>query len=177
MTDSLLQRFTENIMPQQSITAGCGLDIACGSGKDLVYLTQQGWEMAGVDRSSTSLQTANELADNANVKINTAVVDLEAGGNPFDDYVANNFDLITVSRYLHRPLFPYIKRLIKPEGIIIYQTFMVGCELTEIGRPRNPDFLLKSGELADHFHDAEILLNEETTTDDGRPFAMFIARL
>lgn len=177
MTDSLLQRFTETIMPQYAITAGHGLDIACGSGEGMVYLAERGWNMTGVDRMSESLQKARTLADIAGVKISTINMDLEADDDPFSHFAQHSFDLITVSRYLHRPLFPQIKALVKPNGIVLYQTFMLGCELTPIGRPRNPDFLLKPGELASHFTDAEMLLDEETTSNDGRPFARFIARL
>lgn len=177
MTDPLLQRFTEAIMSEQNIVAGVGLDIACGSGENLIYLASQSWDMTGIDRSAESLQKANESADLVGVKIATFEADMETDVNPFNDFAEQSFDLVIVSRYLHRPLFPAIKALIKPGGILIYQTFMVGCELSEIGRPSNPDFLLKPGELANSFAGAELLINEETTTEDGRPFAMFIARL
>lgn len=177
MTDPLLQRFTQEIMPQHNIAAGRGLDIACGSGRDLIYLATQDWKMTGVDRSAESLQQAEALARSSNVAINTHEIDMETGENPFSDFPEHSFDLITVSRYLHRPLFPYIKALIKPGGILLYQTFMVGCELSDIGHPRNPNFLLKPSELAETFSNAELLVNEETTTKDGRPFALFIARV
>ena len=177
MTDPLLQRFTQEIMPQKNIAAGVGLDIACGSGRDLIYLATQGWDMTGIDRSAASLQQAQQLANDSNIAINTHEIGMETGANPFSDFPKHSFDLVTVSRYLHRPLFPYIKALIKPGGILLYQTFMMGCELSEIGHPRNPNFLLKPGELANTFSDTELLVNEETTTEDGRPFALFIARL
>jgi SAM-dependent methyltransferase len=177
MTDPLLQRFIEEIRPPKNIKEGVGLDIACGSGRDLVYLAKQGWEMTGIDRSEESLKAATQSAEAADVDITTLALDMETGGNPFSDLPQHSFDLVTVSRYLHRPLFPYIKALIKPGGVILYQTFMVGCELTEIGKPSNPNFLLKSGELAEHFAGSTILLNEETITADERPFALFIAQL
>jgi hypothetical protein len=80
-----------------------------------------------------------------------------------------------VARYLHRPLFPWIKRLLKPGGIIIYQTFMQGCE--KFGSPRNPNFLLKPGELREIFMGAEIWLDEVEELEDGRPVAAFIAKV
>ena len=48
---------------------------------------------------------------------------------------------------LHRPLFPALISSVAPGGILIYQTFAQGNE--RFGRPRNPDFLLRPGELLD----------------------------
>jgi len=176
MTDSLLKHFTQDIMPQHHIVSGTGLDIACGTGENLVYLASNGWKMTGIDRSKASLQTAHESANLAGVTLTTIEADLETSVNPFSDFAPHCFDLITVSRYLHRPLLTAISSLIKPGGILVYQTFMVGCESSDIGKPSNPDFLLKSGELASRFVEAKHLVDEETTTEDGRPYARFIAQ-
>lgn len=173
----LLQRFVSELVPKYNIVHGKGLDIGCGAGRDLAYLATQGWEMTGVDRSADSLERVATLAKYCNVDIDTLLLDTETGKDPFSMFKDNSFDLVCVARYLHRPLFPYIKRLLKPQGVIIYQTFMVGCEQTKIGRPRNPNFLLKSGELAEIFAGSEILLNEVETLEDGRPVAAFVARL
>jgi len=173
----LLQRFVEELMPKHDIAAGKGLDIGCGAGRDLAYLATQGWNMTGVDRSEDSLERVATLAKYCNVDIPTLQLDTETGVDPFPMLEDNSFDLICVARYLHRPLFPYIKRLLKPKGVIIYQTFMVGCEKTDVGRPRNPNFLLKSGELAEIFTDADILLDEVETLEDGRPVAAFVAQM
>jgi hypothetical protein len=54
---------------------------------------------------------------------------------------------------------------------------MAGSELTTVGRPRNPNFLLNAGELAEVFSNAEILVDEVEVLDDGRPVAAFIAKM
>ena len=173
----LLQRFVNELVPKHSIVAGKGLDIGCGAGRDLAYLATKGWDMTGVDRSADSLERVATLAKYCNVEIETLLLDTETGVDPFPMFEDNSFDLVCVARYLHRPLFPYIKRLLKPQGVIIYQTFMVGCEQTKIGRPRNPNFLLKAGELAEIFSDSELLLDEVEILGDGRPVAAFVAQL
>lgn len=173
----LWRRFVEDMAPEHSIQAGTGLDIACGAGRDLVYLAQQGWEMTGVDRSADSLQRVALLAKQANVSVDTLQQDLENRDDPLSDFADGSFDLIAVARYLHRPLFPVIRRLLRPGGVLLYQTFMLGCEQTEIGRPRNPNFLLRPGELAAEFGDGEIILDTVETLEDGRPVAAFVARL
>ena len=171
----LWQRFVEEIAPVNNIPVGKCLDIGCGAGRDMVYLAKQGWQMTGIDRSEDSLQRVAVLAKHSGVELTVHQLDLETGANPFTAFEDASFDLITVGRYLHRPLFPYIKRLLKPDGVILYQTFMVGCENTEIGRPRNPNFLLKDGELAKTFADFTILLDEVEVLEYGRPVAAFVA--
>lgn len=172
----LLERFVTSIAPAHGIVPGRGLDIACGSGRDMVYLAVSGWEMTGIDYIEDALQRAQALASSQAVSIQTEYRDLETGTDPFADYAPASFDLICVARYLHRPLFPWMQRILKPGGIVIYQTFMQGCENTAIGRPRNPNFLLRPGELAEHFAGAEILLDEVEILEDGRPVSAFICR-
>lgn len=171
----LWQRFVEDIAPANNIHPGRGLDIACGAGRDMVYLAQQGWQMTGVDRSEDALQRVAVLAKYSGVAVETLRCDLEKGGDPFSMLEDDSFDLVSVARYLHRPLFPVLNRLLKPGGVLLYQTFMQGCENTKIGRPRNPAFLLKSGELSEVFAGYEVLLDEVEVLDDGRPVAAFIA--
>jgi len=153
---------------------GRGLDIGCGAGRDSVFLAKHGWQMLGVDRNPEALQRMGLLAKSQNVQVDHCLLDTETGGDPFVQFDDQSFDLVCVVRYLHRPLFPYIKRLLKSDGYIVYQTFMQGCEA--FGSPKNPNFLLKPNELAEIFQDYRIMLNEVIHLDDGRPMSMFIAQ-
>lgn len=150
-----------------------GLDIGCGAGRDLVYLATQGWQMTGIDYHQDALERANALAHYNQTEIKGLALDLEKG-TPELLQLKQEFDLVCVVRYLHRPLFEQIKAIIKPGGFIVYQTFMQGCE--KISRPRNPNFLLKPGELAQTFSGYNILLDEVEHLSDGRPVARFIAQ-
>lgn len=170
----LQARFMTEFVPEYAITPGKGLDIGCGAGRDMVFLAMYGWQMTGVDYIPGALQRAQQLAASQQVSVTTWLRDLETGQDPFADVAEASFDLLCVARYLHRPLFPWLKRLLKPGGTVIYQTFMQGAE--QFGSPRNPNFLLKPGELASIFNDAEILLDTVEYLDDGRPVSSFIAR-
>ncbi len=170
----LLARFVTEFMPAHQIQPEQGLDIGCGAGRDMVYLAMHGWQMTGIDYIPGALQRAQQLANSQHVTVTTLQVDLETGQDPFGAFADGQFALICVARYLHRPLFPWLKRLLKPGGVVIYQTFMQGSE--KFGSPRNPNFLLKAGELADVFTGADILLDTVETLDDGRPVSAFIAR-
>ncbi len=101
-----------------------------------------------VDRDVSGLA---DLVGDAQITIIEA--DLE-GGRPWL-LGERRFAGIVVTNYLHRPLFPAIARALQPGGALIYETFGLGNE--RFGRPSNPDFLLRPGELLE-FAEAEGLV-------------------
>ena len=76
------------------------------------------------------------------------------------------FDLVVVSNYLWRPLLPAITAAVAPGGALLYETFAVGNE--RFGRPRNPDFLLRPGELLDAVR-GEFEVREYAHGEEGDP--------
>jgi SAM-dependent methyltransferase len=112
------------------------LDLACGHGRHARYLAAMGFRVEGVDRD------AQALAEVARLGIATLEADLEAGPWPC---AGRAFEAIVVCNYLWRPLFPRIFDALAPGGVLIYETFMIGNE--RYGRPANPAFLLRPGEL------------------------------
>ena len=119
-------------------TGGKVLDVASGHGRNAIWLAQQGFRVTAVDRDAAALSTLKNQAPS----VDTHLQDLEQGYWP---YSQQQFDAIIVCRYLHRPLLPLLANSLAPSGVLIYETFMEGHE--QYGRPRNPDFLLKSNEL------------------------------
>ncbi len=89
----------------------------------------------------------------------------------------SNFDLVTVARFLHRPLIPKVlASLVKPGGMVAYHTFMRGSE--KFGKPKNPKHLLMLHELSEQFQEIgwEIIADRVEAISDGRPCSFFIAR-
>lgn len=120
------------------ITHGAVLDLACGSGRHARLLAGRGHVVTAVDRD------AGALAAIADVPLVHALrADLEDGG-PWP-FAGARFSAIVVTNYLHRPLFPAILDTLAPDGVLLYETFMLGNE--RFGKPSNPDFLLRAGEL------------------------------
>jgi SAM-dependent methyltransferase len=113
------------------------LDVACGSGRHARYFAGRGHAVIAVDRDAEALAG---LADVAGVE--ARIADLETDPWPF---AKESFDAVIVVNYLHRPLFADLLAALRPGGVLIYETFMVGNE--RFGRPSNPDFLLAQGEL------------------------------
>ena len=69
------------------------------------------------------------------------------------------FSAVVCFRYLHRPLFPFLMKAVEPGGMIVYETFTTGNR--QFGRPNNPDFLLRPGELRKLFQNWQILHSYE----------------
>lgn len=106
-------------------------------------LLEHGHKVTFVDRS---LEPLSDLGDQSNTEVIKA--DLEDGSVwPLAD---RSFDAVVVVNYLHRELFSQIIQSLNPGGVLIYETFALGNE--DYARPRNPDHLLKSGELLDQVH-------------------------
>ena len=111
------------------------LDIACGSGRHVRWLAGAGLAVTGVDRDADALAPLGAVAE-------AIVADIEAGPWPLAD---RQFDLVLVTNYLWRPLWPQVLGAVRPGGLLVYETFARGNET--VGRPSRPDFLLEPGEL------------------------------
>lgn len=83
--------------------------------------------------------------------------DLE-DGRPWP-FAGQRFGGIVVTSYLHRPLFPRLAESLAEGGVLIYETFMLGNE--KYGRPSNPDFLLRPGELLEAFAGLAVIAFEQ----------------
>ena len=83
----------------------------------------------------------------------TEARDLEAGDDV--DLGDSAFDVVLVFNYLHRPLFPALRRALAPGGLLFYETFLL--EQAERGHPKHPDFLLQPGELRQLVAPLEVL--------------------
>lgn len=149
------------------------LDIGCGGGRDAVYLAINGWRVTAIDYLPSMLQKASMLASRYQTKVECQRMDLEDASRPLLS-LQTQFDLIIVMRYLYRPLFQQIKTQLSNNGVLIYQTFMEGCEA--FGKPKNPRFILKADELKQEFKGYKIIKNETRYLGDGRPTNLFIAR-
>ena len=136
------------------------LDLACGAGRHARSCAQRGYVVTAVDRD------ANALASLADVPgVDTLMADLEGAPWPF---ASASFDIVIVTNYLHRPLFGAISGSLRAGGLLIYETFMIGNE--RFGRPSNPAFLLKSGELLAAFAGAiSVVAFEQGRVNDPKP--------
>jgi len=120
---------------------GCRiLDVACGSGRHLRLALAYGYAVTGIDRD---LSGVADLTGRSAVELVAA--DLE-DGRPFP-FRGRIFAGVIVTNYLWRPILSDIVACVAPDGVLVYETFALGNE--RFGRPGNPDFLLRPGELVE----------------------------
>ena len=137
---------------------GSVLDVACGSGRHVRWLRSRGHRLFAVDRDAAALDALRDVAS-------VRVADLESGPWP---YARQHFDAVIVTNYLWRPLLPHIVAAVAPGGVLLYETFALGQ--ASIGRPSNPEFLLRPGELLDAARPAlRILAYEDGFVERPRP--------
>ena len=130
------------------VRRGPVLDVASGSGRHARIF--KGLEVIAVDRDAQSIPGVRFVQ-----------ADLE-DGSPWP-FPGQRFGGIVVTNYLHRPLLPELAQSLAEEGVLIYETFMLGNE--RFGKPSNPDFLLRPGELLQAFSGLTVVAFEQGGTE------------
>lgn len=158
---------------QEAGRLGPVIDLACGSGRNGLFLASHGMPVVLIDRSADRLAEARLLARQAGVAADIRPMDLEQEKtDPLEGFAAGG---MLVFRYLHRPLIPAIRRSIRAGGILMYETFT--RDQQRFGKPRNPDHLLNPRELLGWFQDWEILHYFEGLKEDPpRAVAQIVCR-
>jgi len=133
---------------------GRALDIACGQGRNSLYLAELGFEVVAMDISPVALDEGRKRAELTQLRIDWRQTDLEA--IRLDEAA---YDLIVNFNYLQRSLILQIKRAVRTGGHIIFETYLI--DQKELGHPKNPDYLLRHNELLEHFHEFRILYYRE----------------
>ena len=145
----------------QLVERGPVLDVACGAGRHATLFAERGFEVYALDRDDQVLPGS----------IHFVRADLE-DGSPWPLHV-RRFAAIVVTNYLHRPLFPRLVESLEPGAVLIYETFMLGNE--RYGRPSNPNFLLRPGELLEAFATLGVVAFEQGTVE--RPKKAVVQRI
>jgi SAM-dependent methyltransferase len=136
------------------VTHGTVLDIACGSGRHAGVFLGAKLNVVAIDREPQMIAGARFIQ-----------ADLE-DGSPWP-LPGEQFEGVVVTNYLNRELFPVIQDSLKPGGVLIYETFMLGNE--RFGKPSNPAFLLRPGELLECFKDLAVKGFEEGEVSVPKP--------
>jgi SAM-dependent methyltransferase len=143
-------------------TAGLVCDVACGGGRHTRWFAARGHPVLAIDRD---LDGVADLTGDPRVELLRA--DLE-GGSPFP-VPARTCGAVVVTNYLWRPILDAVADAVAPGGALLYETFAVGHE--RLGRPTNPDFLLRRNELLTLAlaHDLLVVAFEDREVEAPRP--------
>jgi tellurite methyltransferase len=164
---------------------GPALDVACGVGRHSLLLGGRGQHVTAVDWSSAGLEmleaqaraegiairrvsSAEQIVKRHQGGIDLVQADLEQLQLP-----ENTFELILCVQYLQRSLFPELEQALRPGGFLLFETF-TRAQLEFSGGPRNPEYLLDSGELRTAFPELRVIFHRELRAGQG--IASLLAR-
>lgn len=154
----------------ESLAPGEALDVACGPGRNALYLAKQGWRVTAVDGSPPAIEILGDRAIKRNVSIDAHLADLERGEFQI---APEAFDLILDCYYLQRELMAAIKAGVRPGGMVMV--------IVHLAEPDQPCTLTRAqpGELRGFFPDWKILHYYEGPSKEAghkRPVAELVAR-
>jgi SAM-dependent methyltransferase len=155
------------VQTASGLPSGKALDLACGTGRNTLWLAAQGWEVTAVDGSPAAIEIVRRQSP---ASVHTCVADLERGEYPIEPAT---WDLIAMCYYLQRDLFQPAK-----EGLVPGGTLIVIVHIAAAGEEPTRHRLLP-GELAHAFQDCEILHYYEGRPQDEshrRAVAEIVAR-
>ena len=139
---------------------GVVLDLACGSGRHSELIANIGHEVLAVDQDVTAVEALY------NPSIISKTANLEDLSWPLTGSV---FSAIVVTNYLYRPHLDELPKMLQKDGVLIYETFALGNG--DFGKPSNPNFLLKPGELLTFAscHGLRVVAYEDIYVDQPKP--------
>jgi len=137
-----------------SLLPGRALDIACGRGRNSLFLAECGFDVVAMDISPVALAEGRKQAEEKSLSISWRQADLEKIVLPEAAY-----DLIINFNYLQRSLVPQIKKSLKTGGHAIFETYLIDQQA--IGNPKNPTYLLGHNELLGLFRSLRVLYYRE----------------
>lgn len=136
---------------------GRALDLACGAGRNALWLAEHGWEVTAIDGSVAAIeQIRGRLSSGpepakSRLYVDARVLDLEREALPFGDAA---FDLVCIIHFLHRPLFAEAKRVVRAGGIVVAAIHTTRSSM-------NPRYCVAPGELRSYFEGWKLLIDRE----------------
>ena len=160
------------------LPSGPALDIACGTGRHALFLAARGQHVTAMDFSSVALDTLEVRARSMHTPVRRSK-SIHAAERPLHggieliqanlertDFPVRRYDLILCIQYLQRSLFPQMARALRPDGVLLVETF-TRAQLEFPSGPRNPAYLLEPGELREAFPELRVLFYRELRAGVG----------
>ena len=114
----LLMEFTRDLIP------GKALDVACGEGRNSIYLAKQGWDVTAFDIANEALDSIQSRAKKLGLQINTMHAsreDFDFGENRWDLVVLCYADIICKGCIANDDFIPVLAKAIKKDGLVVYE--------------------------------------------------------
>lgn len=138
---------------------GRALDVACGTGRNTVFLAEQGYEVDALDQSVEGLQITRENAKERGVDDRIDLI--EADAREFE-YPKDTYDVVTISFFRTLDRLNDIKAALKADGLLFYQHHLRSDPPAEVG-PSTDRYRFRSNELLHACLDLTVLYYEESS--------------
>ena len=160
----------------EGLPPGRVLDVACGEGRNAIWLASRGWQASGVDFSPVGLDKGRRIADQRGVAVTWIDADL-ADWSP----AAEAFDLVIVF-YLQlpqeqrRPLHRRMATAVAPGGTMLVVAHDSQNLTDGYGGPQDPSVLFSAEDVAADLAGLRIVKAEQVRravqTDSGEKWAI-----
>ena len=138
-----LEQCVPRLTPAQS--GARALDVACGRGRNSLYLAQQGFAVEAVDVSPAAIAQGARTALQTGLAINWRCQDVQSGAATWQPQ--GSFDLIIMFRFVASSLLPVLFEHLTPGGQLLVEEHMQWSGTEELSGPSNPAFRVTSTEL------------------------------
>jgi SAM-dependent methyltransferase len=159
-----------------ALAPGTALDVACGEGRNAVWLASKGWRVTGVDFSHAGLAKAQRLATDRGVEVTWVEADVVEWQAP-----TASFDLVVVM-YLHlhaeqrRQALAHAAAALAPGGVLLVVGHDTSNLLKGTGGPQDPAVLFGPEEIVEDLSGLRIERAEQVkrtvVTDAGEATAI-----
>jgi SAM-dependent methyltransferase len=154
----------EEWLPKLSV--GKALDVACGAGRNSIYLARSGFQVDAIDVSAEGLRKARQQAMQQGLEINWIEHDLDQVFSFDTDY-----DLIIVMWYVNLELITRLCDCLTAGGYLLCEEHLLTDQ--EVIGPSSPDYRVVPGTLRETVSGLDVLLYEESveTSSTGEKVA------
>lgn len=152
------------------LARGAALDIACGAGRNALFLAANGFHVDALDISAVGLERGLCAAAERQLAIRWLCADLDE--QPETTLPTGPYDLIVWVRYIHRGLMPHVVGLLRAGGVLLCEQHLATD--TDVAGPTSATFRLQPGELLRAASGLQVLQQHEgiVTDPDGRTVAL-----
>ena len=178
--EELLWRSEPNVFLAKEcadLEPGTALDVACGEGRNAVWLAERGWRASGVDFSAVALSKARRLAAAHGVEVEWIEADIRTW------VPAGSFDLV-VLMYVQLPLlerrsvYRAFAGAVSPGGHLLVVGHDTENLTSGVGGPQDPDFLFSAADVVEDIEGSGLLVERAeqvrrpVVTDEGEADAL-----
>ena len=131
------------------------LDVACGAGRNAIFLAQAGHQVDAIDISRVGLNLARQKAENQGLSINWIEQDLD---QPYQ--FDTEYDLIIVMWYVNLALISRLCDCLAPGGYLLCEEHLITDQ--EVIGPTCSNYRVAPGDLREAVSGVDVLLYEES---------------